>query len=111
MTVQTDLHDALTLLEHDVAQHVAAFADARRSVLDTAFIEAATQRVIGLTQTLVASYGSLDTPAPAAAPESAVASQVTVPAATGVAAQSALGPSVAESIAAAIASAAANAPH
>lgn len=64
-----NLESAIALLEYDVAQHVAALAAARAKMLDTAIIDALTDRVVAATEALARSNGTEVAPAPEAAPE------------------------------------------
>jgi hypothetical protein len=73
MTAKTDkLADAITLLEYDVAQHVAALVAARAAVLDTATIDALTSRVVEATKALALSGAPQDYTAPVAIPDAPV---------------------------------------
>lgn len=53
-----NLESAIALLEYDVAQHVAALAAARAKMLDTALIDALTDRVVAATEALARSNGT-----------------------------------------------------
>lgn len=64
-----NLESAIALLEYDVAAHVQALAAARAKMLDTAIIDALTDRVVAATEALARSNGADVAPEAEAAPE------------------------------------------